>query len=137
MVHDRWTDRRMDRQKKWHIVVGAPPKKNHLIRTMWLKYCFELNIRKIRINLGWSKFTQFWSKEGCNLILSKTFSSKLTWNGFAKYLYNNTLMSNKHLAMLLPNKLERLRDELELNKCYFSLNKAQNQILCNNKNSFE
>ena len=47
------------------------------------------------------------------------------------------LVSNKHLAMLLPNQLERLQDELELNKCYFSLNKAQNQLLCNNKNSFK
>ena len=27
MLCNRWTDRRTDRQKKWHIEVGAPPKK--------------------------------------------------------------------------------------------------------------
>ena len=27
MARDRWTDRQTDGQKKWHIEVGAPPKK--------------------------------------------------------------------------------------------------------------
>ena len=28
VVHDKWPDRWMDGQKKWHIEVGAPPNKN-------------------------------------------------------------------------------------------------------------
>ena len=35
MVHDWHTDRWMDRQKKWHIDVGAPPK-NAFLKDMVL-----------------------------------------------------------------------------------------------------
>ena len=42
-------------------------------------------------------------------------------------------MFKKYLTMLLPNQPKRLQDKLALNKCYFSLNKAQNHLLDNNK----
>lgn len=40
MVHDRqtdsWTDKQMNRQMKWHITVGAPPKNNvKVIQILW------------------------------------------------------------------------------------------------------
>ena len=34
---DEWTDRQTDEQKKWHIEVGAPPKKNETLES-WIGY---------------------------------------------------------------------------------------------------
>ena len=36
MMHDRRMDRRTDRRKKWHIEVGAPPKKRSKIPYFWV-----------------------------------------------------------------------------------------------------
>ena len=41
MVHNRQTDKWMDRQKKWQIEAGAPPKKLHTHREQnicWMYY---------------------------------------------------------------------------------------------------
>ena len=40
MLRDRQTDGRMDRRKKWHIEVGAPPKKT--LVTVTTTYSEEL-----------------------------------------------------------------------------------------------
>ena len=73
----RQTDRWMDRQKKWHIEVAAPPKKTKLLteRKFWstnfTKKCLK------RSEKGWSPFANYNSlhhssiKKMCSLTLPK------------------------------------------------------------------
>ena len=110
-------------------------KKNFILQEQCdLNFAFNTKVYRFKQKKNQNKFRlkQIYLvliKKECNLTLSQTL-------GFAKYLYT-TLVSNKHLAMLLLNQLDGLWDELELNKSYFSLKKAQNYLLCNNKNNFE